>query len=372
MHLYFPHLGGIENYVYRLKSLLKSQGHKVTIYTTDLSLADGGIKDEDAIYCKTNVSLLRNPFSLELAKRLATSSEDIYHLHAPWFLSSLIAARVLKDKPKVMTVHSARIESKNLMIGALNMLYHPFAQYILSNMDMVIPLGERERERLVARFKLGEDKITPIPNGIEVAEFQRNDKAKAEFTYKHDLRRDSFKILYVSRLVPEKSPDKLIRSVSKYMKEDNIEVIMIGDGAEQYMSHLKAVSNHRIHILGKVPQEELLSAYYISDLFVFLGLWEGMPTVILEAMACGLPVLTTPVAGVPDMVIEGENGYFLSIPIDERELANKITHFMKDIDTVKMGKANMLKVSQNYTWDIIGSKISDVYEQVLGRRHNER
>jgi glycosyltransferase involved in cell wall biosynthesis len=372
VHSYLPRIGGVANYIYRLKSLLKSQGHKVTIYTTDLSLIDGGTKDEDAIYCKTNVSLLRNPFSLELARRLASSSEDIYHLHAPWFFASLIAARVLKGRPKVMTVHSARIESKNLMIGALNMLYHPFAQYVLSNMDMLVPLGEREREQLVARFKLREDRIVPIPNGIEVADFQRNNKAEAEFAYKYNLRRDSFKILYVSRLVPEKNPDKLIQAVSKYMKEDNIEVIIIGGGAAQYISHLKAVSNHRIHILGKVPQEELLSAYYSSNLFVFLGLWEGMPTVILEAMACGLPVLTTPVAGIPDMVTEGENGSFISIPIDERELANKIAHFMKEIDTVKMGKANMLKVSQNYTWDIIGSKISDVYGQVLDRRRNER
>jgi len=368
--MYRPHTGGIENYVYRLKSLLTSQGHKVTIYTTDLSLADGGAKEEDAIYCKTNLSPLRNPFSLELNRKLAASNEDIYHLHEPWFLSSLIATRTLRGRPKVMTVHGAQVENRNLMIALLNILYHPLAQYILGNMDMLMPQGEKERQQLLAGFKLPSDKVIPLPNGIEIDKFRENGEAVANFIHKYNLRHDSFKILYISRLVAEKNPDKLVGAVTRQLGEENIEAILIGRGSAQYISQLKKLGDGRIHILGEVAQEELAAAYHSANLFVFLGLWEGMPTVILEAMACGLPVLTTPVAAIPDAVTEGENGFFVSTPVDENDLAGKIAHFMKNVDIASMGKANALKVRQNYAWDSIGNRIMDIYEQVLSRRHH--
>lgn len=371
VHMYRPHTGGIENYVYRLQNLLTSQGHKVTVYTTDLSLADGGAKEENAIYCKTNLSPLRNPLSLKLNQRLAASNEDIYHLHEPWFLSSLIATRALRGRPKVMTVHGAQVENRNLMIAVLNFLYHPLAQYILGNMDMLMPQGEKERQQLLTGFKLRPDKIIPLPNGIEIDKFQKNDEAVASFIHKYNLRYDSFKILYISRLVAEKNPDKLVGAVTRDLKGENIEVILIGRGSAQYIGQLKEISDSRIHILGEVAQEELVAAYHSASLFVFLGLWEGMPTVILEAMACGLPILTTPVAAIPDAVAEGENGLFISTPVNENDLAGKIAHFMKNIDIVSMGKANALKVRQNYAWDSIGNRIIDIYEQVLSRRYSE-
>lgn len=370
-HIYLPHIGGIENYIYRLKSLHESQGHRVTIYTTTLSLRDGGSLSEEAVYCKTNFSIFRNPVSLELAQRLSAGNEDIYHLHSPWFLTSLIASRILKGKPKVMTVHSAQIGNKNLLIRILNLLYHNFAQYTLSNMDMLMPQGKRERQRLINGFNLCADDIVPIPNGIEIAKFRRKRGLESQFIKKYNLRPNSFKILFVSRLIPEKNPDKLIEAITKYIKNDDIDVILIGGGNEEYISNLRAISDKRIHILGMVSQEELVAAYFCANLFVFLGLWEGMPTVILEAMACGLPIVTTPVSGIPDMVTEGENGFFVNIPIDEKELADKIRYFTEEVDIKKMGKVNASKVSQNYTWDIIGKKTMDIYKQVLNRRSND-
>lgn len=364
-HVYIPHVGGIENYVYRLKKMLKSQGHTVTVYTTALSLARGDVPAEDAVYCRTDVAPLRNPFSFELAGRLKASDDDLYHLQSPWFLPSLIAARVLRDRPKVMTVHSAEIINKNLAIGALNIAYHPFARYALSRMDAIITLGNVERERLLSRFKLREDRVVPIPNGIEIGDFKRDTGAEAEFIRKYGLRKDVFRILYVSRLVAEKNADKLVGAVSKYLKRDDIEVVLIGGGAPEYIARLKAISDRRIRILGKVSQAELVAAYYSSNLFVFLGVWEGMPTVILEAMACGLPVLTMPVAGIPDVVTEGENGFFLGVPPDEKEIAGKLDFFIREVDTVKMGEVNKRKVRENYTWETVGGRIGQVYEKVL-------
>lgn len=374
VHTYWPHVGGIENYVCRLKSFLESRGHTVIVYTTDVHL-DGQSRDyfreKETVYCKTIFSLLRNPFSLQLAKVLSKSEEDVYHLHSPWYLVSLVAATVLREKPKVMSVHSAQIENKDLKTKTFNIFYHPFAQHILSNMDTLISLSLKEKNRLLSQFKLSSQNIIPIPNGIELDELQRDNEAITKFMARYNLKQDTFKVLFVSRLVEEKNPEKLIRAITRYTKIESVEVILIGEGSVDCIKKLQRMSDKRVHILGKVSSEDLVAAYYTSDLFVFLGFWEGMPTVILEAMACGLPILTTPVGGIPDIITDGENGFFIGIPIDEKELADKIAYFMKNIDTAAyMGETNKLKVYLNYGWDNIGSRILSIYEEVLSRRYS--
>lgn len=364
-HIYRPHIGGIENYVYRLKNSFEEKGHKVTIYTTDLGIQGTDRREKDVFYCKTNFALIRNPFSFELAKRLKNSNADIYHLHNPWFIPSLLATKVLKGKPKVMTVHGAKVEEKDLVTWLLNRTYHPFAQYILENMDMLMAQGEKERDRLLRNFKLSPDRIIVVPNGIEISNFNLDKEANEDFIEKYNLREDSFKILYVSRLVDAKNPRMIISAVMRYMKHQNIEVILIGEGSPEYIAKLKSISDNRIHILGEVSFRELKAAYHISDVFVFLGLWEGMPTVIMEAMLCGLPILTTPVAGIPDVVTEGENGLFVKVPISEEDLANKINYFMNEVDLNKMSKTNIEKVKTQYDWDIVANKILAVYNEVL-------
>ena len=361
-HAYLPHVGGIQNYVYRLKNSFEEKGHKVIIYTTDLSIQNTDKREEDIFYCKTDFAIIRNPFSFELIRKLKESNANIYHLHSPWFFTSLLATKVLKERAKVMTVHSTRDER---IPWWLNKAYHPFAQYILENMDILMTQGEKEKKNLLHFFKLPIDKVTVIPNGIEISKFNLDKEANEDFIEKYNLREDSFKILYVSRIVESKNHEKIISTVTKYLKHQNIELILIGVGTPEYTAKLKKMSDDRIHILGEVSFEELVAAYHISDLFIFLGLWEGMPTVIMEAMLCGLPILTTPVGGIPDMVREGENGLFVNMPISEEDLANKIKYFMNEVDLNKMSKTNIEKVKTQYNWDIVVNKILDVYNEVL-------
>ena len=361
--VYLPHIGGLENYVYRLKQSLENKGNEVTVYTTNFGVRNTNIKEKNVIYCKTNFSLLRNPFSFELMKKLKQSNEDIYHLHGYEFLTSLFATKVLKGKPKVITVHGAKIESGNIKIRLLNKVYYPFGQYVLKNVDMI--MSEGERDYLLHQFKLPPNKVVVIPNGIKIADFVPDKNSNEIFTKKYSIKEDSFKILYVCRVIEEKNPKKLISTVTKYMRNENVEVILIGRGPLRYVTELKKMSDNRIHILGEVSSNELVAAYHVSDLFVFLGLWEGMPSAILEAMLCGLPVLTTPVGGISEIITDRENGLFVKVPIDEKDLVNKIKYFMNEADVNKMSRANIEKVKTQYDWDIIANKILDVYTEVL-------
>lgn len=367
-HLYRPHLGGIENYVYRLKNSLEKRGHEATVYTTDLSIQGTTEREKSTFYCKTNFVLKRNPFSSELFRKLKETRDDIYHLHSPWFFSSLFAAEVLGRRPKVMTVHSARISGGGIGTFMLDKLYRPFARHVLHKMDALIALSEGEKNSILQCFGLPPERVMVIPNGVEVNKFKFDKGAAAKFVRKYRLKEDSFKVLFVSRLIPQKNPEKLITAIMRHMVGQNVEAILIGGGPSSYIARLRKISDERIHILGEVKPEELVAAYYCSDLFMFLGTWEGIPTVILEAMLCGLPIVTTPVGGIPEVVEEEKNGLFVGLPIDEKDLTNKIDHFMNmgEANITKISKANTKKIRTHYNWETVADEILGVYEQVLG------
>jgi len=170
-HVYLPNIGGIENYVYRLSSFLQSRNETVIIYTTDLASDSCHQKEANAVYCRTTFSIMRNPFSLEFIKILIKSEEDIYHIHGYEFFTSLLAVILLKNKPKILTQHGVEIDHHNLKLYVLNRLYHPFASYILKNVDTIIVLGENDRKILSNSFNISLTKIKIIPNGIEIDKF---------------------------------------------------------------------------------------------------------------------------------------------------------------------------------------------------------
>ena len=363
-HVYLPNIGGIENYVYRLSSFLQSRNEKVIIYTTDLASDSCHQKEANAVYCRTTFSIMRNPFSLEFIKILIKSEEDIYHIHGYEFFTSLLAVILLKNKPKILTQHGVEIDHHNLKLYVLNRLYHPFASYILKNVDTIIVLGENDRKILSNSFNISLTKIKIIPNGIEIDKFVSLEANNINFVERHELRKSSFKILFVSRLVETKNAHILISAFVKYIKED-AELIIIGQGESSYTSKLRNLADGRVHILGAVSFEELVAAYNTSDLFVFLGeLSEGMPTTILEAMACGLPVITTHVGNINDVVAEGENGFFINIPIDEYELSKRIIHLIHSNNKC-ISEANRLKIANRYNWALIADKIFTIYIDAL-------
>jgi glycosyltransferase involved in cell wall biosynthesis len=233
-------------------------------------------------------------------------------------------------------------------------------------MQMVIALTKGERDHLLRRFKLSPKRVIVIPNGIEIDKYAFNKDATEKFIEKNHLKKDSFKVLYVGRFVPQKNPDKLILAM-RQMKGQNVEAIFIGEGPQRYVAKLKKISGERVHILTKVGFEEIVAAYHVSHLFALLSPSEGLPTVILEAMLCGMPILTTPVGGIPDVVAEGVNGLYLDVPVKEEDVANKISRFMNmsKSDRNRMGRTNIKKIRTHYDWEIVAEKILKVYNQVL-------
>ena len=365
-HSYLPNVGGIENYIKRLNQSLEKRGHHVNVYTTDWRIKNG--RERNTFYFKTDFTIFRNPVSLELYRKLKVTNDDVYHFHAPWYFIHLLAEKAIKSKPKVMTLHGIQL-SGSLELVAINTLYYPLMKYILSKMDVIIAQAENERQIVIERYKVPREKIEIIPNGIEIDKFKCSRRTCKEFMRKFKINDKNFKILFASRLVPHKHPDKLIKAVKNFVKNEDIEVLIIGSiVSKDYFDTLKklAKDDKRIHVIGEVEFKDLVAAYCSSDVFVFLSTWDALSAVVLESMACGLPLIATRTGCVPFVVKEGENGFFVN-KLDEREIAEKILKVMNlsKNELIKIKRNNERKIKRNYNWENKVRDIIKVYEKII-------
>ena len=125
-----------------------------------------------------------------------------------------------------------------------------------------------------------------------------------------------------------------------------------------------------IHLPGWVSEPEKLELLKRSDLLLLPSYWEGLPLCVLEAMACGLPVVCTNVGGMVDLVTDGENG-FLVAPGDVDALADCIAKLVQD-PTLRneMGRRNTEKTQNLYSLPVISQKLADLYRKVQSNRGN--
>jgi glycosyltransferase involved in cell wall biosynthesis len=184
-------------------------------------------------------------------------------------------------------------------------------------------------------------------------------------------------IVYAGRLIDLKGVDYLIRALPAVLKEfPKTKLFVIGSGPMK--DDLVTLSNRlnladTVTYIDKVPQEKLLEFYASADLFVLpsivneKGETEGLGVVLLEAMACGLPVIGSAVGGIPDIIKDGDTG-LLARQKEPESLAEKITQIFSDESLRrKLVENGYQMVEKNFSWDTISEKFIELYREALNR-----
>ena len=172
----------------------------------------------------------------------------------------------------------------------------------------------------------------------------------------------------VGRLSPEKNFAGLIRVVAKLLNEGfPLALYIAGDGdcREVLQTQIDATGHAEwIHLIGFC--ENVQDFYQGLDLFVLNSLREGLPNVVLEAMAYEVPVLSTRVAGVPQMITNGYNGVLVEMNSDE-DLERRLRMLIAEPEYRHMLSENgFLTVEKQYNFSFRMKKIRSIYDQVLG------
>lgn len=246
----------------------------------------------------------------------------------------------------------------NMFIQIFRVVFKGLSDLTLRNADKIIVINEYTRSVLLAQG-FDREKIVIIPPGIHVEKYAKRTARTSK----------TIDCLTCSYLLKRKNIDFLINVIERVVKIDKrIRLIVVGDGPQ--MEPLRSlVKKHHLenHIVfaGFVQQKDILKYYKSADIYLNASSTEGFATVSLEALAAGLPIITSRVGGFETVVQNGKNGYILD-KLDDDAFAQKILSLSKDSKLLnKMGDMSRQIAQNEYDWDsVIFPQYKKIYENL--------
>lgn len=233
--------------------------------------------------------------------------------------------------------------------------------WVLRESDALIGVSRALVDRMLT-LGAPQHRCYVVPNGVDLGAFSPVAGAEPRSSASH--------VLAVGNLVPEKGMDRLVTAIHSLVASGaNVSLTIVGDGPEEarLRSQIEGLRlQQRIRLLGRVKHEALPGLFQNAGVFCLASSREGCPNVILEALASGLPVAATPVGGVPELIVDGLNG-FLASDLSSQGLANalaRVLHRSWDPWTIRQTVAHR-------SWSQTGRLVQAVFEQVAKKRREE-
>ncbi|MCJ7425167.1 glycosyltransferase family 4 protein [Candidatus Bathyarchaeota archaeon] len=300
------------------------------------------------------------PYFLSFKELLEEIQPDIVHINCLPFLTSFQSAKVAKKThwKSVLQVHGVIVQ-RGFFFNILQETYnYTFGHSTFSNADRVICLTTSDAEK-VSRYGCSPEKLQVIPNGVDVDKFRPMNGETSGL------------LLWCGRFVHEKGLEYLIRAFEFIRRKSGgqtVKLTMAGDGPlfpRILQLAEKSGLGRTVSFIGPIPRKEIPSLMNKSSIYVLPSLNEGMPYALLEAMACGKPVIGSDIPGIRDVITHGQNGILVP-PRSPEAFANAILELLEDGDKRRrLGqKARELMVKE-YSWDAVTREVEMVYSEML-------
>jgi glycosyltransferase involved in cell wall biosynthesis len=360
--LFHPHLGGAEQQALFLSERLIEKGFCVSVLTR----SSPGLPSREII---CGVLVYRHIRTINRGKLFGLTymlsvcwfllrrrrSYDIIHCHLLGFHSAVaVLFKLLFNKKTLSLVGATGLISdfsqmKNVFLGKF------LLQLIARSDRLVVLCSQSRQEALKEGFSSAQ--LVYIPNGVDSAYFKP----------RPDAGKKPNRIIFIGRLDYLKGVDILLLALCKLIDSRiPAHLDILGDGPERNnleMMTKKLGINEAVTFHGAV--HGVAPCLQRSALFVLPSLSEGMPNVVLEAMACAVPVITTKVGGTVDMIVDGKNGLLV-----EAGNAEQLTAAMRDVLTdhdlgERLGREARRTIEQNFAMDRVVDQYVKLYADML-------
>jgi len=355
--------GGQEQVAADLARLHRSAGHEVQV----VSLAPGPEGPMGAMLRDLGVetaTVAKGPgvdpsLPIRLAALLRRRGVHVVHTHNP---QALVYGAVGGRLAGAVVVHSKHGMNPD---PARRMALRRAAAMLVDAYVAVTPkLAERARERRECHPA----RLHVVPNGIDTARFAPSVAERVTVRRELGLPEDAWIVGTVGRLSPEKNQALLVDAMAPLLGERR-RLVVVGDGPERAALEGLVASTpaaRYVTVLGRrTDVERLLAAF---DAFALSSRTEGLPLVLLEAMAAGLPVVSTAVGGIPDLVRHGDTG--LLVPEGAREaLTDALATLATNAALARaLGDAGRRAILEHHSVERMAGAYGAIYEEAIRAR----
>lgn len=371
---FHPVTGGVESHVLNLSRELEKNGHEVEVLSSDSTKVGKRITKSDTNYFGVEIHRFRSWFSLSYYHKffpgiigyLWKKDYDIVHVHGlrksesylAWFIARL------RKKPLVLTTHNPFPTSTRSPIAERLIKIHDklIGKLLIKNFSKVISIVPSEKTKLINEFKIPEQKIIEISNGVEDVFFTQG--FAPNFYREWNINPDKWQGIAV--VVGRVSYAKGIQNLKTAVKKLKNVLFFVAGGDDGYLNTLKnsfAGMDNIIFSEKFITPEKQVDMYSAADVLLLPSLHEAFGIVVLEALAQGVPVISTNKGGPAEIFTT--RAVKLINPEDQDEWKVSIEAIVKNKSRAEeLGHIGQ-EFAQKYKWDKVTSKIIEVYEEVL-------
>jgi len=358
-----PYKGGIGNVAYDFSEILAETGNEVTVFTPDYGQTLGEKHNFKIILLKPWLKMGLGAFLPQLSFKLPDF--DIVYLYYPFFGTAEVVwlTKILFGKKfKLIINFLMDVDSSSFLFKILSLPTRIIRNSLFKRADIITyaSLDYLKHSDIANIYKKYPAKFKEIPYGVDTDKFSPAIKKDSQIK----------NILFVGALDKAhyfKGINILLEAVSE-IRHPKSDIRIVGDG-DLKTSYEKLAEKldikDRVEFLGKISDEELPRIYQQADLLVLpsINKNEAFGLVLLEAMACGVPVIASDLPGVRTVFEDGRQG-LLCKPGDVSDLKNKIEEILADEEKRKiMGKEARILALEKYSWKKIGRKLNDIIKQ---------
>ena len=304
-------------------------------------------------------------FDRRVAKRITQAD-----LFVGWSSSSLTSIRQAKSLGMTTIVERGSshilyqhetLEEESALFGCSGPMIHPrVIETELKEYDEAdyISIPSQYVKNTFIQHGISADKLIQIPYGVNLDEF-----------YPVQKEDNTFRFIHCGGITWRKGVHYLLQAFTELNLPD-AELWLVGSIDPEMNDIIEQYHSENIVYHGYKPQTELRWFYSQCNVYCLASIEEGLALVQGQAMACGLPIITSENTGGSDLIIEGEHGF--TVPIrDVEELKSKMQYMYNHQEQAKiMGNNAINHVKKSFTWENYGTKIYDAYNDILNKKYN--
>jgi glycosyltransferase involved in cell wall biosynthesis len=298
--------------------------------------------------------------NISLARRLKTSACDIFH--SPGYTLPLRL-----PVPSVVTIHdisyAAHPEWYPYRNGALRKAWYRLSA---RSADCILTVSEFSSREIMRVYGIPQEKISVIPLGVDRRRFGKiiQPQAQENLKYRYGLANDF--LLFVGDIHRRRNVERIVEAFQsvRERRPRDLDLVLIGRIMEPVVSSMTdSPQNRHVRLLGYVQEEELALFYRIARAFVFPSFYEGFGLGVLEAMACGCPVIVG--RGTACEEVAGEAAVVVD-PADVKSIADAIAAILENQEMAAQHSEAGLKRAEQFTWRRTAEQTLSIYQRLAG------